>query len=113
MSGPAVAAALAFLTEIALLAGAVRAGLALAPGPVAGWSAGLGLAAAIAAVWGLFAAPRAPRRLGWPALGLLKAFLFALGAAAWALANGAAAGLVFAAAAFLGLALGAPDRGAR
>ncbi|MFZ5750340.1 MAG: hypothetical protein ACOY5U_04665 [Pseudomonadota bacterium] len=66
MSGPAAAAALAFLTEIALLAGAVRSGLALA-----------------------------------------------LGASAWALADGAAAGLVFAAAAFLGLALGAPDRGAR
>jgi hypothetical protein len=44
---------------------------------------------------------------------VLKAALFALGAAAWALADGAAAGLVFAAAAFLGLALGALDRGAR
>jgi hypothetical protein len=58
-------AALAFLLEVATLGACWYLGSRLAPG-AGGAVAGLLLAAAFAVAWGVFMAPRAPRRVPWP-----------------------------------------------
>jgi len=73
--------ALRFGLEIGLLAALGVAGLALAwPGP---WPfvAAVVLPLAVAATWGAWVAPKAPRRLGDPGRGLLELVLFGLGVA--------------------------------
>lgn len=75
---------LAFACELAMLGALAWCGFSLV-GP-AGWAAGLGAPAAVAAVWGAWLAPRSVRRLPMPWLVAAKLALYggtaaALGAA--------------------------------
>jgi O-antigen/teichoic acid export membrane protein len=77
-SGPGGAAllAIAFVAELALLAGLFWVGWSLGPGTVGSWVLGLLLAAVTGVVWGLWCAPRAAHRLRNPGRAVLKSALF-------------------------------------
>ena len=96
---------LALAVEAGLLWAVARLGLGLASGP-AGWALALLFAAIVVAVWARWAAPRAARRLHGAVLLGLKAGLFALGTAAFAITSAPAVAISFAvvAAVHLGLA---------
>lgn len=96
--------ALAFLAELAALAGAGLLAAQAAPGRW-GIAAGLAGAGLLALAWGRWAAPRARRRLGGMALLLFKAGAFGIGAAGLAAAGRPGAALVLLAAAGLSLGL--------
>lgn len=72
---------LAFLLELALLAALSYWGFQLDASTAVQWLAGLGAPLALAAAWGLVAAPRARRRLPPQQLMAFKLVVFALGAA--------------------------------
>jgi Na+/melibiose symporter-like transporter len=72
---------LAFLLELALLAALSYWGFQLDASTAVQWLAGLGAPLALAAVWGLVAAPKARRRLPPRQLIVFKLVVFALGAA--------------------------------
>lgn len=102
--------ALAFVVEMALLAGVGRAALLRLDAGVAGWLAAFLAVGLVALVWGLWAAPSSAQRLEVPALLALKAGVFLLGALAWWSSGPAWAGPVFAGAATLSLTLGLATR---
>jgi hypothetical protein len=86
--------ALAFLIELATLAGFGAAGLALPlafpwPWLAAAVAVGIGIG-----VWAIWAAPRSRRRLTTPALTWFKAAMFALGVAGLAVAGQGPAAVV-------------------
>ena len=66
-----------FLSELGMLAGLAVAGAHLGGGVVLGIVFAVLLPAAAAALWGMFVAPRAPRRLPEPGRFLLEFVLFA------------------------------------
>ncbi|GAB3137441.1 YrdB family protein [Amycolatopsis sp. NPDC004378] len=66
-----------FLTELALLGGLALAGTQLGSGPALAIADAVLLPVAAAAIWGLFIAPRARRRLAEPARFLVEFALFA------------------------------------
>ncbi len=71
-------ATLAFLLELALLAAAVAIGLLL-PAPLGvRIAAAIVLPALVIAVWAIWVAPRAPRRLGPPSRLIVQIVLFAI-----------------------------------
>ncbi len=94
----AAALAFAFLAELAMLVAFAVWGFTVGSGI---WAVvlGLGAPALVAAIWGVFCAPRSPRRLQDPALVAVQAALFSLAVVAlisighpyWALILGFAA----------------------
>ena len=76
------AAVLRFVLEVLLLVAVGYFGFTF-PG-LAGWVLGLGLPAALLAIWAAFVAPRAARQLADPARLILELVLFALGMGALA-----------------------------
>jgi hypothetical protein len=68
--------AIAFLAEIAMLAGLFWAGWSLGSGTLTSWVLGFLLAGAVSVVWGWWCAPRARTRLRNPRRGVLKTVLF-------------------------------------
>jgi hypothetical protein len=85
-----------FLTELALLAGLAVAGAHLGGGVALAIVDAVLLPAAAAAIWGLFIAPRARRRLPEPARFLIEFVLFAAAGVVLALVSSLVAGLVLA-----------------
>lgn len=76
-----------FLTELALLAGLAVAGARLGDGLAFAIVDAVLLPVVVAALWGLFIAPRAGRRLGEPTRFIVEFVLFAVGGAALALSG--------------------------
>lgn len=98
---------LALLLELALLAAALVVGLR-APVPAAlAVLLAVALPAAVVVVWGVFLAPRAPRRLGPRGRVLAETALFAVAAGALAATGLPVPGIVLAVAAAARLVLGA------
>lgn len=91
-----VVLAIRFLTELVLLAGLAVAGAHLGGGVVLAIADAVLLPAAAAAIWGLFVAPRARRRLPEPARFLLEFVLFAVTGVVLALVGWLVAGIVVA-----------------
>lgn len=89
-------AVLAFLLELALLAAMVTLGVRLDVPVVAKVLLAILLPAAVIAVWGLWVAPRAPRRMPVRPRFVLQAVLFGLGALALAVAGLPLLAVVFA-----------------
>lgn len=88
--------ALAFVLELCMLAALCYWGFVAGNGILQKLALGLGVPLVVAVIWGLFAAPRAMRRLTGAGLFALKALLFCLAAVAlWA------AGLTVLAAVFI------------
>lgn len=85
-----------FLTELALLAGLATAGARLGDGVVFSIAHAVLLPLAAAAVWSLFIAPRARRRLPEPARFLVELALFAGTGLALALSGLVVTGVVLA-----------------
>ncbi|WP_410595934.1 YrdB family protein [Amycolatopsis sp. lyj-23] len=85
-----------FLTELALLGGLALAGTPLGSGVALAVVDAVLLPAAAAALWGLFVAPRARRRLPEPARFLLEFALFAGAGAVLALVGWLVAGIALA-----------------
>ena len=85
-----------FLTELALLAGLAIAGARLGDGVLFSIVDAVLLPAAAAAVWGLFVAPRARRRLPEPARFIVEFALFAATGLVLALSGWLVAGVVVA-----------------
>ncbi|MGW3962199.1 YrdB family protein [Amycolatopsis sp. NPDC005003] len=85
-----------FLTELALLGGLALAGTQLGSGVALAVVDAVLLPVAAAALWGLFVAPRARRRLPEPARFLLEFALFAVAGVALALVGWLVVGLVVA-----------------
>jgi hypothetical protein len=86
-----------FLTELALLGGLALAGTHLGGGLALAIVDAILLPVAAAAIWGLFIAPRAPRRLPEPARFLVEFVLFAATGVVLALVGWVVAGIVLAA----------------
>ena len=103
----AVALTLAAAVEVAVIVAAGFAGYRLGGGGLVSWLAALSLAGAVIALWGLFAAPKAPHRLNGAPLLVFKLAIFAFGVAAtfWVWGPAPAILLAAAAAAYLFLAL--------
>lgn len=82
LSTPALAAlaAVAFVVELALFGGVGAIGYRAAGGGGLGWLVGVWASAAVIALWGVFMAPKARRRLGAVARSLI-AFLLCTGTA--------------------------------
>lgn len=77
--------ALAFVLELCMLAAFCYWGFVAGQGTLQKLALGLGTPLVVAVIWGLFAAPRAKRRLTGARLFALKALLFGLaGVALWA-----------------------------
>src|SRR3954452_7605975 len=93
---PGVVLMVRFLTELALLAGLAVAGARLGGGVLLAIVDAVLLPAAAAALWGLFVAPRARRRLPEPARFLLEFVLFAVTGVVLALVGWLVAGIVVA-----------------
>lgn len=74
-------AALVFLAEVGMLAGFAMLGLSAGDGPLSVVLA-VALPAAVAVVWGIFLAPRAPRRLPAAVGVVIRLVLLLAGAAA-------------------------------
>jgi hypothetical protein len=89
-------AALAFLLELALLAAMVTLGVRLDVPVVVRVLLAVLLPAAVIAVWALWVAPKAPRRLPVQPRFVLQALLFGLGALALAVAGLPLLAVVFA-----------------
>lgn len=90
-----VNAALAFVLELAMLAGFGYAGYQVSPGSLPGWVLAVGLPVGAMVVWGIFFAPRSIRRLSIVPGALLSLGLFLLSAAAlWWVGQSLAAGAV-------------------
>jgi uncharacterized protein DUF2568 len=70
----------AFLLEVAMLAAFCYSGFRL--GSPAGFVVGIGVPVVVIVFWGLFMAPRAARRIPWPALPLIALLIFLASAAA-------------------------------
>ncbi|MEV5714399.1 YrdB family protein [Amycolatopsis mediterranei] len=85
-----------FLTELALLGGLALAGTRLGSGVALAIVDAVLLPVAAAALWGLFVAPRARRRLPEPARFLLEFALFAVAGVVLALVGWLVAGIVLA-----------------
>jgi hypothetical protein len=85
-----------FLTELALLAGLAAAGARLGDGLLFSIVNAILLPLVAAVVWGVFIAPRAPRRLAEPARLIVELVLFAAAGVALALSGWLAAGIVLA-----------------
>ncbi|MET8851126.1 YrdB family protein [Amycolatopsis sp. NPDC004625] len=85
-----------FLTELALLGGLAMAGTQLGSGVVLAIVDAVLLPVAAAALWGLFIAPRARRRLPEPARFLLEFALFAVTGVVLALVGWLVAGIAVA-----------------
>lgn len=85
-----------FLTELALLGGLALAGTQLGTGLALAIVDAVLLPVAAAALWGLFIAPRARRRLREPARFLLEFALFAVTGVVLALVGWLGAGIVLA-----------------
>jgi len=85
-----------FLTELALLAGLAVAGAHLGGGVALAIVDAVLLPAGAAAIWGLFIAPRARRRLPEPARFLVEFVLFAAAGVVLALVGWFVVGLVLA-----------------
>jgi hypothetical protein len=85
-----------FLTELALLGGLALAGTQLGSGVALAIVDAVLLPAAAAAVWGLFIAPRARRRLPEPGRFLLEFALFAVTGVVLALVGWVVLGMVLA-----------------
>ncbi|UOZ09573.1 YrdB family protein [Amycolatopsis sp. WQ 127309] len=85
-----------FLTELALLGGLALAGTQLGGGVVLAIVDAVLLPVAAAAVWGLFIAPKASRRLPEPARFLVEFALFAATGVVLALVGWVIAGIVLA-----------------
>ncbi|WP_410561687.1 YrdB family protein [Amycolatopsis sp. cmx-4-61] len=85
-----------FLTELALLGGLALAGTQLGSGVALAVVDAVLLPVAAAALWGLFIAPRARRRLPEPARFLLEFALFAVAGAVLALLGWLVAGIALA-----------------
>ena len=85
-----------FLTELALLAGLAAAGVRLGDGVVFGIANAILLPLAAAAVWGLFIAPRARRRLAEPTRFIVEFALFAATGLALALSGWLVMGIAIA-----------------
>ena len=77
-----VLAVLRFVLELCLIAAYGYFGFTFSG--AAGWILGIGLPAALIALWGTFVAPRAPRRLEGGARFALETVLFLLGTGALA-----------------------------
>ena len=71
-----IASVARFVLELVLLAAVGSFGFSF--GGAAGWILGIGLPAIVIAIWGIFVAPRAARRLVDPARLVLELVLFAL-----------------------------------
>jgi hypothetical protein len=69
--------AIAFVAEIAMLAGLFWAGWSLGSTALSSWVLGFALAGAVSVVWGRWCAPRARTRLRNPGRWMLKSVLFA------------------------------------
>lgn len=95
---------LVFFAELGMLAGVAWWGFAAIEGGLA-WAVGLGLALAIAVVWGIFLAPKATRPLPRPAQYWVRLLLLLSGAAALFAAGATALGVVQAALALVGTLL--------
>lgn len=87
--------ALAFLLELCMLAALCYWGFVAGQGTLQKLVLGLGTPLVVAVVWGLFAAPRATRRLAGFGLFALKALLFCLAAVALWIAGLPALAIVF------------------
>jgi hypothetical protein len=85
-----------FLTELALLGGLALAGTQLGGGLALAIVDAILLPVVAAAIWGLFIAPRAPRRLPEPARFLVEFVLFAVTGVVLALVGWVVAGIVLA-----------------
>lgn len=85
-----------FLTELALLAGLAVAGARLGAGIVLRIVDAVLLPVVAAALWGLFIAPRAPRRLSEPTRFVVEFVLFAAAGVALALSGWLVVGVVIA-----------------
>ncbi|MFJ1762243.1 YrdB family protein [Amycolatopsis sp. NPDC088138] len=85
-----------FLTELALLGGLALAGTQLGGGLALAIVDAILLPVVAAAIWGLFIAPRAPRRLPEPARFLVEFALFAATGVVLALVGWVVAGIVLA-----------------
>jgi len=85
-----------FLTELALLAGLAAAGAGLGDGVVVSIVNAVLLPVAAAAVWSLFIAPKAQRRLSEPARYLVEFALFAATGLALGLTGWLVVGIVIA-----------------
>jgi hypothetical protein len=85
-----------FLTELALLAGLALAGTQLGDGVALAIVDAVLLPVAAAAIWGLFVAPRARRRLPEPARFLVEFALFAATGVVLALVGWLVVGIVLA-----------------
>jgi hypothetical protein len=85
-----------FLTELALLAGLAVAGARLGEGVAFSVVDAILLPAAAAAVWGLFVAPRARRRLAEPTRFIVEFALFAGAGLALALSGWLTTGIILA-----------------
>jgi uncharacterized protein DUF2568 len=85
-----------FLTELALLAGLAVAGARLGDGVVFGIVDAVLLPVAAAAVWSLFIAPRARRRLAEPTRFIVEFLLFAATGVVLALSGWLVVGIVIA-----------------
>ena len=88
-------AVLRFVLELILVAVYASFGFRLGQKLVAGldWVLGVGAPLFLIAVWGLFVAPRAPRRLGDPTRLILELALFLVGAVMLVLRTQAAWGI--------------------
>ncbi|MFF1614641.1 YrdB family protein [Amycolatopsis sp. NPDC058278] len=93
---PGVVLTVRFLTELALLGGLALAGSQLGGGVVLAIVDAVLLPVAAAALWGLFVAPRARRRLPEPARFLLEFALFAVTGVVLALVGWLVVGIVVA-----------------
>src|SRR3954463_12078417 len=93
---PGVVLTVRFLTELALLGGLALAGSQLGSGGALAVVDAVLLPVAAAALWGLFIAPRARRRLPEPARLLLEFALFAVTGVVLALVGWLVVGLVVA-----------------
>lgn len=71
--------AVGFLLEVAMVAAFCYAGFRLAA--PARYVVGIGLPIVIIVLWGIFMAPRAARRVPWPALPLIALAVFLVSAA--------------------------------
>lgn len=97
--------ALRFLLELCLLAAVAVGGWALAGGGVLGGVIAVAAAIVVAAVWGMWIAPRAGRRLADPARFALEVVLFLVGGAALWVVWTPLVGVVFAVASIATAAL--------
>ncbi len=103
---------LAFLLELVMLAVLARWGATFGSGVAARVLLGIGVPVAAAAVWGLFAAPRARIRLPMTAVLAVKALVFAAAAAAIYAVGQHVLAIFFALVAFANAAVAATDRDA-